>query len=68
MDTYLLPGMLLKDINVFELKVGDRIYDKTSGRSGSISNIEDVVFIRFDGGDTDISLNALPHCIYIGQE
>lgn len=68
MDTYILPGMLLKDINVFELKIGDRVYDKASGRSGSISNIEDVAFIRFDGGDTYISVNALPSCIYIGQE
>lgn len=72
MDNYILPGMLLKDANVFEMSIGDRVYDKISGRSGTITDIKEVApewveaFITLDNSDTEVPASNLPGCIYLG--
>lgn len=73
MDKYILPGMLIKDLNAWELNVGDRVYDRSSGNSGSVVEIRETApewveaFIRFDGSDSDVPAWKYPNCIYLGQ-
>ena len=73
MDNYILPGALLKSVSVFELEKGDKVYDKTSGKEGVISNIKETApewieaFVTLDG-EKEVPAWKLPACVYLGSE
>lgn len=72
MKQKILPGHPLNKTNVFDLTIGDKVYDKSSNQIGIISDIRETgyeVVEAFVKLKTDeIPAWKLPECVYLGQE
>lgn len=72
MDNYILPGALLKSVNVLELNIGDKVYDKASNREGVISDIKETVpewieaYVKLTGDKEETPAWKLPGLVYLG--
>lgn len=70
MKQLMLPGLKVKDIDVFKLEIGTLIYDKDSNRRGKITGVRETsnevieAFITLDG-DKEVKSYTLPNCIIL---
>lgn len=70
----ILPGTKLTDIIVFDLSVGDKVYDKDSNREGVIVDIIETGFevveayIRFSGSKAEELAYRYPQAVYLGPK
>lgn len=69
-----LPGLRVKDISVFELSPGMKVYDKASNATGVISDVRETspewieAFYTLDGqvGESRVSQN--PDLVLLGDK
>jgi len=69
----LLPGLRVKDASVFDLSPGLRVYDRSTGKHGVISDVRETgyevieAFIQFDGEIQETVAWKLPFTVIIGE-
>ena len=67
-----LPGLQVLKADIFNLKIGTKIYDKGSKRSGTISSIKDIggdyiaAFILLDGDSVELQAHNFPQAVIVG--
>lgn len=60
-----LPGLYVNKLSVFQIKAGDRAFDKNSGKSGTLVIKETApewieAFIKFDGDNNEYAAHRYP--------
>lgn len=67
-----LPGLPVIKADVFNLKVGTRVFDKNSGKTGMISDIRETgyevieAFIQLDGETKETAAWLMPQTVIVG--
>lgn len=66
-----LPGMLLNRVSVFDLKPGQKVYDKDTDKLGVISDIKETApeyieaFVMFEGETLETPAWKLRNCVIL---
>lgn len=65
--TELLPGILVNEVKMYELQVGDKVYDRTLDLKGYIEEISalgEFAIIRFVDKSSQY-MDTLPYCVFL---
>lgn len=69
MKQLMLPGLKVKDIDVFKLEIGAKVYDKTSGKTGTITSVRETSYEVIEAfitlGSVEIPAYTLPECVIL---